>query len=138
MSTRRIEDVEVYNGTTSGETFAGFVQRCTVPIMLPFNGSNLRSVLVLDNASIHHVQEVHQTINGCGANIRYLPPYSPDFNPLEKVFAQVKRFLKRDHVLYHCTSDPRVLLTSAFCSILLADCLNFIEDAGYTCTSPLY
>ena len=103
-----------------------------MPIMLPFNGSNPRSVLVLDNALIHHVEEVHQMISGCGAIIRYLPPYSPDYNPLEEVFAQVKRFLKRNHTLYHCTSDPRDLLTFAFCSIQIADCLNFIEHAGYT------
>ena len=84
MSPRGIEDIEVYSETTNGETFAGFVQRCIVPIMLPFSGSNPRSVLVLDNASIRHVQEVHQMIKGCGAIIRYLPPYSPDFHPLDR------------------------------------------------------
>ena len=124
-NTRGIEDIEVHNETTNGEMFAGFVQRCIVPIMLPFNGSNPRSVLVLDNASIHHVQEVHQMIDGCGAIIEYLPAYSPDFNPLEEVFAQVKHFLKRNNVSYHCISDPRVLRTAAFCSILHADCVNF-------------
>ena len=70
LSPRGIEDIEVYSETTNGETFAGFVQRCIVPIMLPFSGSNPRSVLVLDNASIRHVQEVHQMIKGCSEDDR--------------------------------------------------------------------
>ena len=131
MSCRGIEDIEIYDGSVDGETFSRFIERCIVPIMQPFNGSNPRSVLVLDNASVHHVKEVHELIIGCGAIIRYLPPYSPDFNPLEEVFAQIKRFLRRNSQVYHSTSDPRVLITSAFCSIDSDDCLNYIHHAGY-------
>ena len=67
MSTRGIiEDIAVYNGTINGETIAGFVQRCIVPIMLPLNGSSLRSVLVLDmlNSSCSRsTSDVEQSCN---------------------------------------------------------------------------
>ena len=66
-----------------------------------------------------------------GALIRYLPPYSPDLNPIEEVFAQVKQFLKGNHLAYHCTSEPRIMLTAAFNSVEPVDCLNYIEHAGY-------
>ena len=58
MSTRGIEDIDICEGTTNGEKFASFLERCIVPILQPFNGSNPRSVVVLDNASIHHVERI--------------------------------------------------------------------------------
>ena len=94
MSTRGVEDLEIHNGTINGDKFICFIERCIVPIIQPFDGLNSRSVLVMDNASIHHVGEVQQMISNCGAIIRFLPPYSPDLNPMEEVFAQVKSFLK--------------------------------------------
>ena len=57
-----------------------------MPILQPFNGSNARSVVVMDNASIHHVDRVVRSIQNTGALIRFLPPYSPDYNPLEESF----------------------------------------------------
>ena len=132
MSTRGIEDIDICEGTTNGETFTRFLERCIVPILQPFNGSNPRSVVVLDNASIHHSERIQQLIDATGALIRYLPPYSPDLNPIEEVFAQVKQFLKGNHLAYHCTSEPRIMLTAAFNSVEPVDCLNYIEHAGYT------
>ena len=59
-----------------------------------YDGLNSRSVLVMDNASIHHIGEVQQMISNCKAIIRFLPPYSPDLNPMKEVFAQVKSFFE--------------------------------------------
>ena len=55
VSVRGNEDVDTYEGSINGDTFCDFVQRCLVPILQPFNGTNDRSVVVMDNASIHHV-----------------------------------------------------------------------------------
>ena len=103
-----------------------------MPILQPFNGSNPRSVVVLDNASIHHIERIQELIDATGALIRYLPPYSPDLNPIEEVFTHVKQFLKGNLLAYHCTSELRIMLTAAFNSVEPVDCLNYIEHAGYT------
>ena len=58
-----------------------------MPILQPFSGSNPRSVVVLDNASIHHVERIQQLIDATGALIYYLPLYSPGLNPIKEVFA---------------------------------------------------
>lgn len=50
---------------------------------MPFDGSNPHSIVVLDNASVRHVDGIADIIQGCGALVMYLPPYSPDFNPIE-------------------------------------------------------
>uniref|UniRef100_A0A1X7TP93 Tc1-like transposase DDE domain-containing protein n=1 Tax=Amphimedon queenslandica TaxID=400682 RepID=A0A1X7TP93_AMPQE len=89
------------------------------------------SVVVLDNARIHHVHDVAQLINNAGALVRYLPPYSPDFNPLEEVFAKVKAYLRACDVAYRSTSIPEILIASAICSVTDQDCINFVKHAGY-------
>ena len=58
MSTRGVEDADVYEGHVNGDVFCDFVERCLVPILQPFDGINQRSVVVMDNASIHHVERV--------------------------------------------------------------------------------
>ncbi len=79
----------------------------TTPILQPFNGSNSHSVIVLDNASVHHYHEVADIINGVGCIIRFLPPYSPELNPIENVFS--------NDTVYISTLTPR-LLVSMFCN----------------------
>ena len=87
MSVRSIEDVDTHEGSIDGDKFCDFVQKCLVPILQPFKGTNDRSVVVMDNASIHHVDRVVAAIQQTGALVRFLPPYSPDLNPIEEVFA---------------------------------------------------
>ena len=64
----------------------------------------------MDNASIHHVDKVVTTIQRTGALLRFLPPYSPDYNPIEELFAKVKAFLKASEFVYDVTSSPRLLI----------------------------
>ena len=94
MSTRGIEDVYLAEGSVNGDTFVQFIQRSLLNIIQPFDGNNPRSVVVLDNASIHHVDAVCELISAAGALVRFLPPYSPDLNPIEEVFSKVKGYLK--------------------------------------------
>ena len=94
MSTRGIEDVSIYEHNINGTIFANFVAKCLVPILQPFDGRSPRSVVVMDNASIHHVQQVTTLIQNTGAILHYLPAYSPDYNPLEESFSKVKAFLR--------------------------------------------
>ena len=62
------------------------------------------SVLVLDNASIHHGEEILELADRFGVRIEYLPPYSPDLNPIEEAFSKIKHFL-RQHQDYYYTND---------------------------------
>ena len=78
MTTRGIEDTYLIEGNVNGDIFLQFVQRCLLNIIQPFDGNNARSVVVLDNASIHCVDAVVELITAAGALVRFLPPYSPD------------------------------------------------------------
>ena len=76
---------------------------------------------------IHHVDRVASLINEAGAILRFLPPYSPDFQPLE-----VKYFLKKSEVIYDSTCDHRSLVTLAFTTVTSEDCTGYIRHAGYS------
>ena len=90
MSARGVEDVDTYEGSINGDKFCDFVERCLVPILQPFNGTNDRSIVVVDNASIHDVDRVVTTIQNTGALVRFLSPYSPDLNPVEELFSRLR------------------------------------------------
>ena len=76
-----IEGIYITEGTVDGQTFSEFVRSYLLPVLLPFNNVNPRSFVIMDNASIHHVQEVSDLIETqAGAKLHYLTPYSPDMN----------------------------------------------------------
>ena len=87
ISTDGIHDVFIGEGTMNGERFTKFVRNVLLPHLNPFNSVNPRSVVIMDNASIHHVDQVVDLIERqAGAKVCFLPPYSPDLNPAEGVF----------------------------------------------------
>ncbi len=83
MSMDGVLDIYLVEGSVNGDVFMDFVRRTLLPLLMPFDGENERSVVVLDNASIHHVEPVVEAINSVGALVKFLPPYSPDLMPLE-------------------------------------------------------
>ena len=131
MSTRRLEDVYLVEGSVNGDTFLQFIQRSLLNIIKPFDGNNPRSVVILDNASIHHVDTVCDLISAAGALVRFLPPYSPDLNLIEELFSKVKGYLEENEVAYQSTNEPRVIILAAFQSITSQDCMSNIKHAGY-------
>ena len=84
LTTEGIEDVYIVEGNVNGAIFLQFIQRCLLNIIKPFDGSNSKSVVIFDNASIHHLSSVVDIITAAGALVRFLPPYSPDLNPIEE------------------------------------------------------
>ena len=123
VSTCGIHDVLITEGTMNGDRFAKFVKDVLLPHLMPFNGINPRSVVIMDNASIHHVEEVIDLIETqAGAQVMFLPPYSPDLNPVEGIFSQIKSIMKDK--LFQVFSAPRVLLSMAFAAITLENCLG--------------
>lgn len=132
LTTEGIEDVYITEGSVNGEIFLDFVRKCLLPILMPFNGINQKSVVILDNASIHHVDCVIETIQSVGALVRFLPPYSPDMNPIEEVFGEMKQYLQANVSLFQATSSPRAMILMAFSSISVTNCNSYITHAGYT------
>ena len=131
LTTRGIESVYTTTGTVNGDVFEEFVCKHVLPIIQPFNGVNPRSIVLLDNASIHHMERIHDIITGVGARLCFLPPYSPDLMPLEKVFSKVKYTLRNNDNAYLSTSKPEELVKLAFCAVTKTDCINYIKDSGY-------
>ena len=131
ISTRGVEDVYLVEGTVNGDTFLNFVQRSLLNIIQPFNGTNARSVVVLDNASIHHVEAVCSLISAAGALVRFLPPYSPDLDPIEEVFSKVKGYLTENEMIFKVTREPRLIILEAFSTVTKSDCISYIKHSGY-------
>jgi len=80
--------------TCSGEECFDFLRGILMAQMLPFDGLNPNSILIMDNCSVHHTDEVNTLLEESGILVLYLPPYSPDFNPMEEAFSYVKHYLK--------------------------------------------
>ena len=94
ISVNGLLDVDVVKGSVDGDKFYDFVQKHLLPHLMPFNGVNPHSVVILDNCSIHHVDGIASMIEEVGALVHFLPPYSPDFNPIEETFSKVKAEMK--------------------------------------------
>lgn len=97
-------------GTYTREIFHRIVIERLCPILNPYPLP--RSIVVLDNASIHHYPELICAIRSQGAEVMFLPPYSPDFNPIEVAFSLIKFYCCRHHVEY--ASQPFTVLQRAF------------------------
>jgi transposase len=131
MSVQGIHDVFLAEGSINGDRFQFFIRNYLLPVMMPFNGINPLSVVIMDNASIHHVVSNVNLIESMGVKVIFLPPYSPDLNPLEPVFGKVKAILKENDSIFQATSAPRALLAMAFTMVTHEDCLNFSRHCGY-------
>ena len=78
----------VYDGAMKGTVFLAYVQQVLVPTLLPGD------IVIMDNLPAHKASRVREAIKDAGANLRFLPPYSPNFNPIENAFAKLKALLR--------------------------------------------
>ena len=130
MSTDGVEDIYIQEGNVNGAVFLDFICRCLIPVLMPFNGHNPKSIIIMDNASVHKGARVQELINEFGALVRFLPPYSPDLNPIE-VFAEVKGYLTANDGDFKATSSPKTLISLAFSSVPKDNCVSYIHHSGY-------
>lgn len=127
ISSDGVIDHEMVKGSVNGELFCDFVVGNLIPNMLPFPNKN--SILVMDNCSIHHVQYIKDILEFAGILVLFLPPYSPDFNPIENVFGNVKSYLKtHDEVI----QSAKAIFSSAFNDITTNQCNAWITNSGYS------
>jgi len=90
MSTEGVLACKVARGSMNGDTFLEFVENLLMPNLMPFSGYNLRSIVIMDNCSIHPIDDVTELIQQTGALVHWLPPYSPHYSPIEEAFSKTK------------------------------------------------
>jgi transposase len=88
ISTRGMVATMTIEAATDREIFLAYLDHCLCPKLRPGD------VVVMDNLSSHKVKGVRERIEKCGATLLYLPPYSPDLNPIEKAWAKLKQLLR--------------------------------------------
>jgi transposase len=113
----------VIDGPMNGNAFLAYVEQVLVPTLKPGD------VVVLDNLSAHKVPGIREAIEAAGAKLLYLPPYSPDFNPIEQLFAKLKALLRK-------AAERSVEgLWNRIASLLDAfqpdECANYFRNSGY-------
>jgi transposase len=113
----------VLDGPMNGDAFLAYVEQVLAPTLIPGD------IVVMDNLSAHKLPAIRQAIQAAGAKLLYLPPYSPDFNPIEQLFAKLKALLKKAaersiEGLWHRIAT----LLDAFPP---DECANYFRNAGY-------
>ena len=107
----------------NGPAFLAWIEQVLVPTLSPGD------IVVMDNLPAHKPAAVRTAIESCGAKLRFLPPYSPDLNPIEMAFSKLKALLKK--------AAARTIQTlwntigQAIQQISPRDCLSYFTAAGY-------
>jgi transposase len=113
----------VLEGPMNGPTFVEYVKQCLVPTL------RRRDMVIMDNLPSHKVPGVREAIESVGATLSYLPPYSPDLNPIEPSFSKVKAHLRKAAERTINGLCRRIgKIARSFCA---QECANFFAHAGY-------
>ena len=113
----------VFDGPIDNPSFLAYIEQVLVPTL------RRGDVVVLDNLAMHKQPEVQAAIERVGARLRFLPPYSPDLNPIEMAFAKLKAFLRAARPR---NFDQVVELVAIALELFSpVECLNFVRHCGY-------
>ena len=120
---RGVTAPKVYDRPINAALFEEWVEECLVPALAPGD------IVVMDNLSSHKGPRVEQLINAAGAELRYLPPYSPDMNPIEKAFSKLKAFLRK--IAERTVAGLMTALEACAHIFKPAECANYFNACGY-------
>ena len=126
MSAMRLEGVVaplLLDGPVNAQTFAGYIEENLVPALEPGD------ILIIDNLPAHKSLRVTEAVEGAGCQLVYLPPYSPDLNPIENMWSKVKAILRTAAARTFDTLVDAVNL--ALRAITPADCEGYFDHCGY-------
>ena len=127
MTSRGVLCSASFDGATDTELFVTFVREALVPLLEP------GQVVVPDNLSPHRSPLVRRLVESAGATLLLLPPYSPDFNPIEQAISKTKTVLRK---LARRTVDGLFEgIGQALASVTPTDALNYITHCGYAATA---
>ena len=113
----------VLDGAMDGATFLAYVEQMLVPALMPGD------VVVMDNLPAHKPAGVRAAIEAAGATLRFLPPYSPNFNPIENAFAKLKALLRK--AAARTIPDLIRAIKHAIAEVTPTECANYFDHAGY-------
>jgi transposase len=116
----------VLDGPITGEIFRAYVEQMLAPTL------TAGDVVVLDNLPAHKVAGVEGAIRAAGASLLYLPPYSPDLNPIEQVFAKLKALLRK--AAARTKDDLWQTIGNALDAFTLDECRNYLANCRYEVT----
>jgi len=118
-----LDATAVLDGPVDNVSFLAYVEQILVPTLRPGN------VVVMDNLVVHKQPAVRAALEAAGAQLRFLPPYSPDFNPIEIAFAKLKAFFRAARPRsFDAVCD---LVKTALGLFLPDECANYFRHAGY-------
>jgi putative transposase len=122
----RIDAPCVFDGPINGVSFMTYVEQFLIPTLRP------RDVVILDNLGSHKGKAVRRAIRAAGARLLFLPPYSPDLNPIEQVFAKLKHLMRKAAERTIETTWKRIgTLLDCFKP---DECQRYLSNAGYAST----
>ena len=113
----------LFDGPTNGTRFRSYITEILVPALRPGDS------VVMDNLQAHKVAGVREAIEAAGARLLYLPPYSPDLNPIEQAFAKLKALLRS--AAARTLPDLWAAIRQAFTRFTPQECCNYLAAAGY-------
>jgi transposase len=113
----------VLDGPMSGDAFLAYVEQVLVPTLEPGD------LVVMDNLPAHRRTGVRSAIEAAGAQLHFLPPYSPDFNPIENAFAKLKALLRR--AAARTIGDLWSAIADALPQFTREECANYFTATGY-------
>lgn len=119
--------MELTPSTINQGVFFDYVRGSLIPNMMPFDGISPRSIAKMDNLSVHHVSEVLHVFHQARILVLFLPPYSPDLNPIEEAFSYVKSYLRKHSELLQAIPNPQDVIRTAFHSITAEHCQSWIH-----------
>jgi transposase len=113
----------VLDGPINGELFLAYVEQILVPDL------RLGDIVIMDNLGSHKGRGVRSAIEAAGATLLYLPPYSPDFNPIEKAFAKLKAMLRK--AAARTVASLWDIIAEIIDTFTPTECANYFASAGY-------
>ena len=111
-------------GATDTEVFHAYVRELLCPTLRPGD------LVVMDNLSPHKHGPILQLIGQAGATVRFLPAYSPDLNPIEKMWSKVKQFLRSAEA--RTWEELKTAIAAALASVTAQDAINWFASCGYS------
>jgi transposase len=119
----RIDAPCVIDGPIDGESFRAYVEQILVPTLKPGD------IVIIDNLGSHKGKAVRHAIRSAGARLFFLPPYSPDLNPIEQVFAKLKTLLRK--AAKRTIEDTWRQIGTLLSDFSPQECANYFRNAGY-------
>ena len=113
----------VFDGPINGECFRAYVRQQLAPVLQPGD------IVIMDNLGSHKGAAVRATIKAAGARLWFLPPYSPDLNPIEQAFAKIKHWMR--HAQKRTIEETWRHIGALVATIEPAECANYLANAGY-------